>query len=347
MGASAGGALALLLSVDRPSLACVMSWAGPTDLASVTTAQQPVLRRPPAPSDEHPPPARHVERGQPRAPGPRPRVPPLRRERPGRAAGTGRGAPSAPAAFDVHRAGAWDVRVRPQRRRRQGVQSRADSRGRSVAFRGRSDALRASQEAVQAVQTPGRGPGGSYPYPVGPTSRRRGSAGRTPTRARRRRCRSHSRNRSQSQIPTRNRFRTRRSCSSRRSPPSRRRPLPVLPDAAAPPEEPDPVLPVFADADPVDPVEPAELVGLDVVDELAVVLVVTAAAALADAPVGTVSGGAPVVSVVAEPLLPQAATTRPRTNAIARTASVRDRLDIVEAPRRRAGPFACRTSGSR
>ena len=123
--------------------------------------------------------------------------------------------------------------------------------------------------------------------------------------------------------------------------------MPVLPDAAAPPEEPDPVLPVFADADPVDPVEPAELVGLDVVDELVVVLVVTAGAALADAPVGTVSGGAPVVSVVAEPLLPQAATTRPRRNAIARTASVRDRLDIVEAPRRRAGPFACRTSGSR
>ena len=167
MGASAGGTLALLLSVDRPSLACVMSWAGPTDLASVTTAQQPVLRRPPAPSDEHPPPARHVERGQPRAPGPRPRVPPLRRERPGGAAGTGRGAPSAPAAFDVHRAGAWDVRVRPQRRRRQGVRSRADSRGRSVAFRGRSDALRAAQKAVQAVQTPGRGPGCSYPYLAG------------------------------------------------------------------------------------------------------------------------------------------------------------------------------------
>jgi acetyl esterase/lipase len=41
MGASAGGALALLLSVDRPSLACVMSWAGPTDLASVTLPSNP------------------------------------------------------------------------------------------------------------------------------------------------------------------------------------------------------------------------------------------------------------------------------------------------------------------
>lgn len=42
MGASAGGTLALLLAVDRPGLACVMSWAGPTDLAPLTTPQDPV-----------------------------------------------------------------------------------------------------------------------------------------------------------------------------------------------------------------------------------------------------------------------------------------------------------------
>ncbi len=107
------------------------------------------------------------------------------------------------------------------------------------------------------------------------------------------------------------------------------------------------MLPVFEDADPVDPVEPAEVVGLEVVDVLDVVLVVAAGATLADAPVGTVNGGAPVVSVVAVPLLPQAATTRPRRNAIARMARVRDRLDIADTPRRRAGPFACRTPGSR
>jgi hypothetical protein len=124
--------------------------------------------------------------------------------------------------------------------------------------------------------------------------------------------------------------------------------LPELPDDAAPPEEPDPVLPVLPEADPVDPVEPAVLVvGVDVVEDLLVVLVVTAGVALADAPVGTVSGGAPVVSVVAAPLLPQAATTRPRRNAIPRTASVRDRLDIAETVRRRADPSACRRRGSR
>ncbi len=42
MGASAGGALALLLAVDRPSLACVMSWAGPTELAPLITLRSPV-----------------------------------------------------------------------------------------------------------------------------------------------------------------------------------------------------------------------------------------------------------------------------------------------------------------
>ena len=42
MGASAGGALALLLAVDRPSLACVMSWAGPTELAPLITPRSPV-----------------------------------------------------------------------------------------------------------------------------------------------------------------------------------------------------------------------------------------------------------------------------------------------------------------
>ncbi len=107
------------------------------------------------------------------------------------------------------------------------------------------------------------------------------------------------------------------------------------------------MLPVFEDADPVDPVEPAVVVGLEVVDVLDVVLVVAAGATLADAPVGTVNGGAPFVFVVAVPLLPQAATTRPRRNAIARTARVRERLDIADTPRRRAGPFACRTPGSR
>jgi acetyl esterase/lipase len=43
MGASAGGALALLLAVERPSLACVMSWAGPTDLAPLMTPRNPVF----------------------------------------------------------------------------------------------------------------------------------------------------------------------------------------------------------------------------------------------------------------------------------------------------------------
>ena len=104
---------------------------------------------------------------------------------------------------------------------------------------------------------------------------------------------------------------------------------------------------MLPDVEPVDPVAPVELAALDVVDELVVVLVVTAAAALAEAPVGTVSGGAPVVSEVAAPLLPQAATTRPRRKAIARTARVRDRLDIADTVRRRAGPYACRTWGSR
>ena len=108
------------------------------------------------------------------------------------------------------------------------------------------------------------------------------------------------------------------------------------------------MLPVLPDADPVDPVDPAVvLVGEDVVEEVDVVLVVTAAAALADAPVGTVSGGAPVVSVVAVPLLPQAATTRPRRKAIARTARVRDRLDIAEILRSRAVASAVRNADSR
>lgn len=128
-------------------------------------------------------------------------------------------------------------------------------------------------------------------------------------------------------------------------------PVPVLPavpvfppDAAAPPLELEPVLPVL----PVLPVEPADELGVEVVDEdELVVVLVTAGAALAEAPVGTVRGGAPVVSVVAEPLLPHAASTRPRRNAITRRASGRNRPDIASTLRRRAGPSACRNADSR
>jgi hypothetical protein len=122
--------------------------------------------------------------------------------------------------------------------------------------------------------------------------------------------------------------------------------VPVLPlDAAAPPLELEPVLPVL----PVLPVDPADELGVDVVDdddELVVVLV-TAGAALAEAPVGTVRGGAPVVSVVALVLLPHAATTRPRRSAITRTARERDRPDIAITLSRRADPSACRNADSR
>jgi hypothetical protein len=122
----------------------------------------------------------------------------------------------------------------------------------------------------------------------------------------------------------------------------------VLPDEAEePPVDPEPVLPVF----PVLPVLPVlpedDAAGVDVVEDVVDDVLVVVGVPLASAPVGTVSVGAPVVSVVAELLLPHAATAKPSRNTVTTTASERDRRGIAKMLRRRAGPYACRNADSR
>ncbi len=102
---------------------------------------------------------------------------------------------------------------------------------------------------------------------------------------------------------------------------------------------------VLAELPTVDAPVPELLDGVE--DELEVVLLVTAEM-FADAPVGTVSWGAPEVFVVAEPPLPQAPTPTETRTPAQRATSRRILLPATAGPlRSRAGPSACRSSGSR
>jgi hypothetical protein len=124
----------------------------------------------------------------------------------------------------------------------------------------------------------------------------------------------------------------------------------VLPEEAEePPEDDEPVLPVLPVLlAPVLPVLPdEEAAGVEVVEDVVEDVLVVVGVPLASAPVGTVSVGAPAVSVVAELLLPQAATARPSRKAVRTTASERDRRGMTKMLRRRAGPCACRSADSR
>jgi hypothetical protein len=132
-------------------------------------------------------------------------------------------------------------------------------------------------------------------------------------------------------------------------------PAPAPPDEAPPPalppdEAPPPALPPLEELLPVaaepplvpDALEDEGVVGLVGVAEVVVVLVF--GDEVADAPVGTVSDGAPVVLGVVDPPPPPAARpTSSAPHAVA-AANVFANSAIVS---RRAAPFACRSGGNR
>jgi hypothetical protein len=92
---------------------------------------------------------------------------------------------------------------------------------------------------------------------------------------------------------------------------------------------------------------PEEATDVDVV-VLDVLVVVGVVAALAAA-VGTVSDGAPLVSVLGEPPLPHAPIPAASAHPAIRAATVLTEREATSTAnlRRRAGPSACRNAGSR
>lgn len=125
---------------------------------------------------------------------------------------------------------------------------------------------------------------------------------------------------------------------------------PVPADSVAPPElEPDDPVPELEDPTEAPPVDAdAELLAVLVVVVVFVGVVVGGALALAP---GTVSGGAPAVSVDGVPPPPQAARTPDAAMPAASHASLRAWRPLVPMPveglKNRAAPCAFRRSGSR